>query len=153
MKYVILSVSLLFFALVCLADVPTNEISRDKVLSNLEWKEKYDAYSPAPDQISSLKEKLGGHLKIDVYLGLWCSDSRNNVPPFIKILDTAGVEVPVHFFNVQRKPVKTMQYFVDRLQVERVPTFIFYRGDREIGRIVENPKTGLAEDTLEILSR
>jgi hypothetical protein len=37
--------------------------------------------------------------------------------------------------------------------VEKVPTFIFYRSDREIGRIVENPKTGLLEDTIEILSR
>jgi hypothetical protein len=153
MKYFSMSVSLLLATLVCLADVPVNEITRDKVLSNSEWKEKYDAYNPAVDQISALKEKLGGNLKIDIYLGLWCSDSRNNVPPFIKMLDAAGNPVPVRFFNVQRKPVKTIRYFVDKLQVERVPTFIFYRGDQEIGRIVENPKAGLGEDMLAILSK
>jgi hypothetical protein len=153
MRYFGVSGSLLLLAVICLADVPANEITRDRVLSNPEWKGKYDAYNPGPDQISALKDKLGGNLRIDIYLGLWCSDSRNNVPPFVKILDAAGVPVPVRFFNVQRKPVKTIQYFVDKFKVDRVPTFIFYRGDQEIGRIVENPKTVLAEDTLEILSR
>jgi len=37
------------------------------------------------------------------------------------------------------------------LKVERVPTFIFFRDGREIGRIVENPKTGMVEDFMEIL--
>ena len=153
MKHQFTASALLLVPLICLAGVPVNEISRDKVLSSSEWRENYDGCSPDPNHISALKEKLGENLRIDIYLGLWCSDSLNNVPPFLKILDTAGVSVPVHFFNVQRKPVKSIQYYVDKLKVERVPTFIFYRGDQEIGRIVENPKKGLAEDALEILSK
>jgi hypothetical protein len=137
----------------CLADVPVNEIGRDKVLSAEEWKANYDAYKPDPVQIDKIKAKLGKDLHIDIYLGLWCSDSRNNVPPFIRIMDAVGTRVPVRFFNVQRKPAKTIQYFSDKFHVERVPTFIFYRGDTEVGRIVENPKLGLIEDMLVILSR
>jgi len=34
-----------------------------------------------------------------------------------------------------------------------VPTFIFYRGGGEIGRIVENPKAGMIEDFMEIVFR
>jgi hypothetical protein len=73
------------------------------------------------------------------------------VPPFLKILDSTGVPVRVRFLSVQRKPVKTIQYYVDSVQVERVPTFIFYRGDAEVGRIVENPKARLEEDMLAII--
>jgi hypothetical protein len=143
---------LLLFCFICMADVPVNEISREKVLSaGPEWLANYDGYIPDPGQMEALKSKLGEKLRVDIYLGLWCSDSKNNVPPFIKILDTAGIPIPVRFFNVQRKPVKTIRFFSDRFQVERVPTFIFYRGESEFGRIVENPKTSLIEDMIAIL--
>lgn len=145
--------ALVLVSSVCLAEVPVNEIGREKVLSTPEWQENFDAYKPDPVQIENVKSKLGAGLRIDVYLGLWCSDSRNHVPPFIKILDTAGAAVPVRFFNVQRKPAKTIQYFSDKLRIERVPTFVFYRDGTEIGRIVENPTTGLIEDMIGILSR
>ncbi len=141
----------LLVSLFCLADVPVNEITREKVLSAEEWKQNYDRFSPDPSQIENLKKKLGADLRVDVFLGLWCSDSRNNVPAFLKILDTLRVRIPVRFYNVQRKPVKTIQYFSDKFRIERVPTFIFYRGENEIGRIVENPKVDLIEDMLEIL--
>ncbi len=153
MKHLLTVLAVMLLPLVGIAGVPANEITRDKVLSSPDWREKFDAYNPAPEQISALKSKLGENLRIDVYLGLWCPDSRNNVPPFIKILDTAGVAVPVRYITVQRKPVKTIKYYADELQVERVPTFIFYRGNKEIGRIVENPSKGMLEDTIEIISR
>lgn len=137
---------------VCMADVPVNEVTLDKVLSaGPEWKENYDNCKPDPAQIEELKSKLGS-VRIDIYLGLWCPDSRNNVPPFMKIIEATGIAVPVRFLKVERKPGKAIRYYSDKFQVERVPTFIFYRGDREIGRIVENPKSGLLEDTIKILS-
>jgi hypothetical protein len=137
----------------CLADVPVNEIGKNRVLSAAEWRANYDQSKPDPGQIEKIKAKLGKNLRIDIYLGLWCSDSRNNVPPFLKIMDAVGAPVPMRFFSVQRKPAAAIQYFSDKFRVERVPTFIFYRGETEIGRIVENPKIGLIEDMLGILSR
>jgi hypothetical protein len=145
--------ALLLVSFFCLADVPVNEIGRGRVLSAAEWQANYDSYKPDPVQIGNVKSKLGSKLRIDIYLGLWCSDSLNNVPPFLKILDAVDAPVPVRFFNVQRKPVKTIQYFSDKFRVERVPTFIFYRGETEIGRIVENPKASLIEDMIAILSK
>jgi hypothetical protein len=154
MKILAIAVNMaLLGSFICMANVPVNEISREKVLSaSPEWQEGYDGFKPGSDQVEALKLTIGENLRIDVYLGLWCPDSRNNVPPFLKILDAVGVPVPVRLFNVQRKPVKSIQYFVDQFQVERVPTFIFYRGGKEIGRIIENPKTGLAEDLIQILA-
>jgi hypothetical protein len=149
----LIAVALPLCCLICFANVPVHEINRDKILEDRQWQENYNQCKPDPDVIESLKSKLGNGLRIDVYLGLWCPDSRNHVPPFIKILDAAGVSVPVRFLSVQRKPVKSIRYYSDEFQVERVPTFIFYRGGTEIGRIVENPDAGLIEDMLAILSK
>ena len=49
------------------------------------------------------------------------------------------------------KPNKQTKYYVKDLKVERVPTFIFYKNNKEIGRIIENPKKDMAEDFLEIV--
>ncbi len=152
MKHSAIVSALLLISFLCMADVPVNEVNRDKILNaGPEWKGKYDACKPDPDRIEALKSRLG-NVRIDVYLGLWCPDSRNHVPPFIKIMDATDLYVPIRFFNVQRKPGKGIRYYSDKFEVEKVPTFIFYRGDREIGRIVENPKAGLLEDTIKILS-
>jgi hypothetical protein len=146
--------TLLVLPLVVLAEVPVKQIAREVILSESpEWQAKYDEFKPDPDLIKKVKAKIGSDLRIDVYLGLWCSDSRNNVPPFLKSLDELGMPVKVRYFGVYRKPTKTIKYYVDNFQVERVPTFIFYNGDTEIGRIIENPKTGLLEDMLEIVSK
>ena len=128
------------------------EVAKEKILAaGAEWQEKYDKFEPEADMVEALKAKLGADLKIDVYLGLWCPDSRENLPPFIKILDRVGTGVAVRYVNVPKKADKELKYFVEELKVERVPTFIFYRNDAEIGRIVENPKTSLIEDMMEIL--
>ncbi|HYK91121.1 MAG TPA: thioredoxin family protein [Acidobacteriota bacterium] len=128
------------------------EITREMILATgLEWQEKYDKYEPEADIVDALKAKIAADLKIDVYLGLWCPDSRNNVPLFIKILDRIGTSAPVRYFNVPKKANKDVMYFVEDLKVDRVPTFIFYRDGMEIGRIVEKPKTGMIEDFAEII--
>ena len=130
------------------------EITRAKILAaGPEWQQKYDLYEPDAEMIGALKAKVGADVKVDVYLGLWCPDSRNNVPQFIKILDRLGVALPVRYFDLPRKSGKDVRYFIDELKVEKVPTFIFYRGDQEIGRIVENPETGMLEDFMDIMFR
>lgn len=130
------------------------EITKEKILAaGAEWREKYDKFEPEADMVDALKTRLGPELKIDVYLGFWCSDSRENLPPFIKLLDRAGTGVAVRYFDVPRKVDKETKYFVEESQVEKVPTFIFYRNGSEIGRIIENPKTSLIEDMMEILFR
>ena len=144
---------LVLVSLLCLADVPVNEITRQKVLSDEEWQASYDSYKPDPAKIEELKSKLGSDVNIDIYLGLWCSDSKNNVPAFLKMLDRTRASVPVRFFNVQRKPVKTIKYFSDKYRIEKVPTIIFYKGNVEAGRIIENPTAGLVEDSIAILSK
>jgi len=116
-----------------------------------EWMENYDKFEPQNELLETVKNRLGRNLTIDVYLGLWCPDSRNNVPKFLKIMDRLNADVPVNYYTVQPKPNKNVKYYVEDMKVERIPTFIFFRDGKEIGRIVENPKKNLLDDFLEIL--
>jgi hypothetical protein len=147
----VISVSLVFFLSPLLPG--KEKIDKNKILkTGQEWKDNYMNYRVDESFLETLKAKIGGNLKIDVYLGTWCSDSRNNVPKFIKIIEAVDKDnLPVNYYNVKRKPSSDVKYFVEDLKVERVPTFIFYREGKEIGRIVENPENSLIEDFLEIV--
>jgi thioredoxin len=128
------------------------EITREKILAaGQDWQQKYDQYQAAPDMLEAVKSKLGADVRIDVYLGLWCPDSLTNVPQFIRIIDLLGAGATVRYFSLPKKADKEVKYFIEELKVERVPTFILYRGHKEIGRIVENPKAGMIEDFMDIL--
>jgi thiol-disulfide isomerase/thioredoxin len=127
-------------------------INKEKILKTSSvWQENYTNYQVDESLLDTLKTKIGDNLEIVVYLGTWCSDSENNVPKFMKIIDALGQDVPVKYFNVKRKPNKNVKYYYKGLKVEYVPTFIFYRDGKEIGRIVENPQNSLIEDFLEII--
>lgn len=117
-----------------------------------EWQENYTSYMYNYQYLDVLKSKIGQDLRIDIYLGFWCSDSKLQVPHFIRILDDLSDEkITVNYYTVERKPNKEVKYFVEDTKVEKVPTFIFYRGDKEIGRIIENPQKSLIEDFLSIV--
>lgn len=133
---------------------PAEELTKDSILAaGQEWRANYEKYDPPADLVGILKERIGAGLTIGVYLGLWCSDSKNNVPPFMKILDRLDAAVPVRYIGVPRKAGRAVRYYVEEFKIERVPTFIFYREGREIGRIVENPQAGMIEDMLDIVSK
>lgn len=146
----VMGVSLVLFLSPLLTGM--EKIDKNKILATgQEWKDNYMRYRVDESLLDTLKAKIGDNLKIDVYLGTWCSDSLNNVPKFIKIIEAAAENLPVNYYNVKRKPSSDVKYYVEDLKVERVPTFIFYRDDKEIGRIVENPTNSLIEDFLEII--
>ena len=112
----------------------------------------YDKYAADEDIVKQLKKKTGD-IKILIVLGTWCDDSREQVPAFYKVLD--GMKFPdshVEIIAVNRKKTGG-DVDVTGFNIERVPTFIFYRKDREIGRIVEKPSSTLEKNMLLILSQ
>lgn len=128
------------------------ELNREKILAtSAEWQQKFDDFQPVADMVEAIKPKLGASESIEVYLGLWCPDSRNHVPTFLKFLDKLGTAVPVRYFGLPRKASKDVKYYFEEKQVEKVPTFIFFRDGKEIGRIIEKPKTGIVEDIMDIV--
>ena len=84
-------------------------------------------------------------------MGSWCSDSRQWVPDFFKIMDF--IHYPsdsVKIICVNRK-LQGRKDEADSLNIEKVPTFIFYRNNKELGRIIEEPKVSLEKDMIGIL--
>jgi thiol-disulfide isomerase/thioredoxin len=92
------------------------------------------------------------NLKILIILGTWCGDSREFVPPFLKILDNLNFpESNLKLISVNRQKQGIADEVKD-LDVKLVPLFIFYRDGKEIGRITESPKEWLEKDFLRITS-
>ncbi|HEY0788577.1 MAG TPA: hypothetical protein VGE86_08025, partial [Thermoanaerobaculia bacterium] len=57
-----------------------------------------------------------------------------------------GVEIPISYVAINRAKTEPADRVAGR-NIEKVPTFIYYRGDAELGRIVETPE-GPFEDHL-----
>ena len=112
-----------------------------------------DAYMPEQEVIGKIREVNKDDLSIQIVLGTWCPDSRREVPRFMKILDL--IDFPsskVTFIGVDNSKQAPVGDY-DKLEIERVPTFIFLRNKVEAGRIIENPVTSLEQDMLNILTR
>jgi len=91
-------------------------------------------------------------IEILVVLGTWCSDSRREVPRFMKIIETLGYDRErIRFIGVDSyKEAPVPSY--GSMDIERVPTFIFYKNNFELGRIIEYPEASLERDMLRILT-
>ena len=116
------------------------------------WNTEYDSYEIDDTTVAELKSNFVD-VEIKLVIGTWCSDSRREVPRFYKILDE--IEYPseiVNLIGVNRDKVGLADE-VDGLEIHFVPTFIFYRNDEEIGRIVEMPYESLEKDMLEIIQK
>jgi hypothetical protein len=120
-----------------------------------EWEATYDLYEPdaaALEAIDSTLTAQRGDLRVEVILGTWCGDTRDQVPKFLKIWDILGRNrLPATFVGVERRKEKRAAALAGK-KIERIPTFIVYRKDEEIGRIVERPKATVEEDLAAILA-
>lgn len=111
----------------------------------------YDYYNPDAVILESLKSALK-NVAIKAFMGTWCGDSQEQTPVFYKILDM----VDFNYNNLELITVNRSKVTPDNLQegfnIERVPTFIFYKDGIEIGRIVEYPLESIEADMLKIVS-
>ncbi len=120
--------------------------------TNFAWwyNPEYENYEPNKNDIDTISSKISD-VRIKIIFGTWCSDSRREVPRFLKILDSIKFNpANLQLICVDRDK-KAAGTDVDKLGVELVPTFIIYRNEKEIGRIVETPKATLEEDLKKIL--
>ena len=110
----------------------------------------YKNYEPKFFNFEFDKEKISG-MKIKIVLGTWCPDSRREVPRFIKILDSLSFpKENLQIICVDRNK-HALHGEASGLRIIRVPTFIFYKDEKEVGRIVEHPKGDSLEDDLETI--
>jgi thiol-disulfide isomerase/thioredoxin len=111
----------------------------------------YEAYEPDVMMLDELITQLQD-VEIRAYMGTWCGDSKREVPKFYKLLDQAEFDQSnLTLIAVDRSKTQP-ESLVDGYNVIRVPTFIFYRDGKELGRFVERPVESLEQDILKIVS-
>jgi len=118
-----------------------------------EWYVKgFDSYLYNSETLAELMKISKDGLEIKIVLGTWCPDSRREVPRFMRILDAwAFPETGLTFIGVDNAKISPVEEY-EHLEIERVPTFIFYKNNIEAGRIIENPVSSLEQDMLNILT-
>lgn len=113
--------------------------------------QRYKEYETDPVTIAKLTFALKDY-KIKGFMGTWCGDSKRETPRFYKILDETGFDKKkVELITVNRSK-KTPDSLEKGFNIIRVPTFIFYRNDKEVGRFVEYPRETMEKDFLKIVT-
>ena len=117
----------------------------------IDWFSKnYDEYALDAAIIDQLKPLWKG-IEIKAVIGTWCGDSRRETPVFYKLLDASDFNYKnLTMITVNRDKNLPIEEPLG-LDIERVPTFIFYKNNIEINRIVEFPVETLEKDFLKIL--
>lgn len=116
------------------------------------YEREYAAYIPKAEIIGQIGQKTSDY-RIVIVMGSWCGDSQEQVPRLYKILDAIGIsEDRITLICVDRKKqCDEGGDLVKQIVVEKVPTIVIYRGDKELGRIIETPTLTIEEDLLKIL--
>jgi len=111
----------------------------------------YDTSHIHQDFVELIRQ-VNADVEVIVFLGTWCSDSRREVPRFMKIVDLTGMrESRVRLYGLDRSK-QSSDGLTHRYTIERIPTFIFLKHGEEIGRIIEVPRATLEADVLSILA-
>ena len=115
------------------------------------YNKNYESYTVKEELTPALKKGLKG-IEVTAFMGTWCEDSKRETPRMLKILDAADFkEKNFELITVDRSKTKPTEYTAGN-NIIRVPTFIFKKNGKEIGRIVENPVESLEADILKILN-
>ncbi|MES2458627.1 MAG: thioredoxin family protein [Bacteroidota bacterium] len=132
-----------------------NRCDRAGLVSFPEMKAVYDvvypAYEPDPAVVTKIKPLVEG-IRVTLVLGTWCGDSKMQVPRFLKLADQLGIDERALTIIAVDGFKDAEEGLLDGLEIEFVPTFIFYGKGLELGRITETPQTTLEEDLLNLLS-
>lgn len=113
---------------------------------------RYEEFTPEPEAMTIIKENIDDY-KIKIFMGTWCGDSKREVPKFLKILDKADfdykdVDMVAVDYNKQ-----TPSKIEEELNIQWVPTIIFYKNGEEVNRFVEYSQgESIEEDIAKIVS-
>jgi len=114
----------------------------------------YQDYKVDNQALKELDKRYRKDIQVKIFLGTWCGDSKREVSRFFKILDHSALktaQVELVCLDNRREAYKQGPHGEEKgLNIHRVPTFIFYDNDQEIGRIVEYPVTSLEMEMAQI---
>ena len=129
----------------------------ERIVSRVpEYEDARNAYKPDLTVVEMMKSYVQPGDRVEVYMGTWCPDSVREVPKFLRIREELktqfGVDLPATFVAVDRSKHQPAALIAGK-DVQKIATFIYYRGDREVGRIVERPAALFEDDLLAIVAK
>lgn len=114
------------------------------------FNQNYKLYVPERAVTNKLKYLREG-ADILIVLGTWCSDSEEQVPRFLKVLDKIKFKKKNVTLLCVDRDKKAGDIDTSVYDIIRVPTIIVYRKGQELGRIIEKPYRTLEKDLLMFL--
>jgi thiol-disulfide isomerase/thioredoxin len=111
----------------------------------------YDNYHPDSKVLEEVSKNISD-VDIKIFMGTWCSDSEREIPAFYKMLDSLTYQ-PKSFEIISTDRTKKLpEQKMNDFEIVYIPTFIFYRNDIELGKIIESPTETLDKDILNIIT-
>jgi thiol-disulfide isomerase/thioredoxin len=110
----------------------------------------YNEYIVETKKLNDVKGAIND-FEIETFMGTWCGDSKREVPRLYKILEAVDYptnKMKIYGVNRQKKSIKEEEV---GKSISHVPTIIFYKDGKEIGRIVESPVTGYLEEDIAMI--
>lgn len=108
------------------------------------------SYSPDPAALAAIRRSAGG-IQILVFVGIWCPDCKRELPRFLRVADEAGLAASQITLCVVDRLKRDPEGLAAQWGIQAVPTFICVEGERELGRIIEQPAGTLEGDIAQIL--
>ncbi len=112
----------------------------------------YDTAKIAPEFVPMIRQVREG-VEVTIFFGAWCGDSKREVPRFLTLADQSGFpKSSIRLYALDRTK-RSDDGLTQKFAIERIPTFIFLKDGKEIGRITESPTSTMEGDVLTILAR
>ncbi len=166
-KFILRLWSIVVLALIASACAPSYRIVQDDiaraVVGRISWREwqreaawkNYadTTYKPDAASLKRLTSLITPEISFRLIAGTWCDDSREEMPRLFPLLTASGVNTDaVEIWGVSRSK-REPTAIVQTNAIEYVPTLVVMRSGKEIGRIVEHPKTSWEADLQAILQQ
>jgi thiol-disulfide isomerase/thioredoxin len=131
----------------------TGHVTRAALEGYETWKTlRAQDYSPDTSAVQAIAGR-GRDVTVLAIVATWCPDSKREVPRFFKIYDQAGVGLEHVTLVAVDRTKQDAEGLTRKHEVTRVPTFIFFRGSQEIGRVTERPAATLEADIAAIVAK
>lgn len=113
--------------------------------------ESYKEHTLDTATVAAIKDDLA-EAKITIFMGTWCEDSQREIPAFYKVLDLAGIDASTVKLITITEGKDAPEDLIKANGIEYVPTIIFEKDGKELGRIVEYTIFSMEKDMEKILT-
>lgn len=109
-------------------------------------------YEPDQEIIQKLNQ-VQDSILVDVFMGMWCHDSKREIPAFFKVMESVTNPLITAKYTALEYRRRGPKDIIKENNIKRTPTFIVYRNGKEIGRIIEEVSVSVESDLYKIIAK